>query len=403
MTEIEKKAMELKQSMENTEKRAQAAEEKADALEKKYSEAMEKLKDAEQKQQEQSASIEALDKSAKEQKNTIEELRKMIRQQPKSFRKAMRDALEEKREEIERSLKGMSKFSIEMKIASTDITPQSGAQYTGTAMDPVVHAVPVLANTFILAFGSRDLTSGRIAWVEASTSKNVGYVKELAENSNKTTITFNEKYRKPAKIATYMEISSEMENWFEALYNFCVDEGQRLILKDADSKIWSGVGDESTKQDEVFGLKTNSTAFSKVGTYEKPTAADVILDAIAQIKKNGFAANVAIVSYGTEASLKGLKDADGNYIYDKVSQTIGQVRVMASDNLTDTEMLIADNSCAEVYFGTVYELEFTRQAATDSWRVDYRRYVQTKIPTPKKKGLVYVSDIETAITAITKA
>lgn len=402
MTEIEKKAMELKQSMESTEARARAAEEKAQALEQKCVETEAKLGEAEKKIDEQASAIDALDKSAKEQKATIDELRAMIRQQPKTFRKAMRDALEEKREEIERNIKGMSKFAIELKISSTDLTPQSGSQYTGTAMDPTIHAVPVLGNAFILAFGSRDLTSGRIAWVEATTSKNVGYVKELAENTNKTTVTFSEKYRKPAKIATYMEISSEMENWFEVLYNFCVDEGQRLILKDADSKIWSGAGDELTKQDEVFGLKSNSTAFAKVGTYASPTEADVILDAIAQIQKAGYAANVAIVSYATLAKLRGLKDTTGNYIYDRVSQTIGQVRVIPSDQLSDTEMLVADNTCAEIYFGTLYEMEFTRQASTDSWRVDYRRYVQVKIPTPKKKGLVYVDDIATAITSITE-
>ena len=407
MTEIEKKAMEMKQSMEEARNEAAAAKKKAEDAEKKAQETAQRLEEsaqalskAEEKMREQETAIDNLDKSVKEQKSVIENLRRMLKENPKSFREAMRYALEEKKEEIQQKMQGIGSFTVELKIATTDITAQTGAQYTGTAMDPNIHAVPMLSNAFILAFGSRPLTGARLGWVESSTSKNVGYVKELAANSNKTTITFSEKYRKSAKIATYMEISSEFENWFENLYNFCIDEGQRLILKDADEKIWNGAGNDSSKQDEVYGIKTAATAFAKVGTYQSPTVADVLADAVAQIRKSGFAANVAIVSYGVEAQLKGLKDTTGNYIYDKVSQHLGQLRIIPSEHLTDTELLVADNSCAEVYFGSIYELEFTRQASTDSWRVDYRRHVQVKTTSPKKKGLVYVADISTAITSI---
>lgn len=410
MTEIEKKAMEMKQSMEEAKKEAADARQKAENAEKKAQEAAQKLEEsaqtlskAEEKIQEQNTAIDNLDKSVKEQKTIIENLRKMIKENPKSFREAMRIALEEKREDIQQKMQGVGRFAVELKIATTDISAQTGAQYTGTVMDPVIQAIPMLSNAFILAFGTRPLTGARLGWVESNTSKNVGYVKELAANSNKTTITFSEKYRKPAKIATYMEISSEFENWFENLYNFCIDEGQRLILRDADEKIWSGAGNDSSKQDEVYGIKSAATAFAKLGTYQSPTVADVLADAVAQIRKSGFAANVAIVSYGVEAQLKGLKDKNGNYIYDKVSQHLGQLRIIPSEHLTDTELLVADNSCAEVYFGSIYELEFTRQASTDSWRVDYRRHVQVKTTSPKKKGLVYVADISTAITSITAA
>lgn len=380
-----------------------AAKENAKAAEKRVEELGTELKAAQDTIKSQETQIDNLDKSIKAQNETIEKLRKMVKENPKGFNAMMRDALEEKREEIEKQLKGTGRFTVELKIATTDITAQTGALIIGTVMDPTIHSVPVLSNAFLLAFGTKPLTGPRLGWVESTTSKNVGYVKELAANDNKTTVTFAEKYRKTAKVATYMEISSEFENWFENLYNYCIDEGQRVLLKDIDSKVWKGEGNDSTKQDEIYGIKSQSTAFAKLATYENATVADVILDSIAQINKAGYSANVALVSYGTEAQLQGLKDKDGNYIYDKVNSKLRQVTVIKTDVLTDSEILVADGSCAEIYMGNIYELEFSRQASTDSWRVDYRRHAQVKVTTPKKKGLIYVADIDAAITSITAA
>lgn len=398
-----KKVEEIKTEMTAAKDKAAAAEKRADELGTELKAAQETIARSAETIKSQETQIDNLDKSIKAQNDTIEKLRKMVKENPKGFNEMMRETLEEKREEIEKQLKGTKSFTVELKIATTDITAQTGAQYTGTVMDPTIHSVPVLGNAFLLAFGTRPLTGPRLGWVESTTSKNVGYVKELAANTNKTTVTFAEKYRKTAKVATYMEISSEFENWFETLYNYCIDEGQRVLLKDIDGKVWNGEGNDSTKQDEIYGIKSQSTAFAKVATYEGATVADVILDSIAQIHKAGYRANVALVSYGTMAQLQGLKDKDGNYVYDRVSNKLRQVTVIETDVLSDSEILVADSSCVEVYMGNIYELEFSRQASTDSWRVDYRRHVQVKVTTPRKKGIIYVADKDTAITSITPA
>ena len=112
---------------------------------------------------------------------------------------------------------------------------------------------------------------------------------------------------------------------------------------------------------------------------------------------------MAIVSYGTLAKLRGVKNAQGNYLYNELTGMFGQVTVYPSDQLTDTELLVADSYCAEIIFAPLYELEFSRQASTDSWRVDLRRHVQVKLPTAKKNGVVYVANVSTAITSISEA
>lgn len=385
---MEKEIMEMKQSAEAAQKALEATQAE--------------LKSAKEVAEKQATEINNLDESVKAQQKTIDELRKMISEAPKTYRKAMRDALETKKAEIAEFIKdGKGSFTVEFKLGTTSLTP-AGNNFVsyGVQQDQTIHAVPVLGNAFLLAFGTKAMDGARIAWVEASTTKNVGYVEELAENANKSEVAFIEKQRRAAKIATYMEISSEVENWFEALYDFCVNEGERLIMSDLDGKVWNGDGSDASNPTHIYGVKSAATAFAKLGTYANAHEGDVIMDAVAQIRKAGFAANVAIVSYATEATLKGLKDASGNYIYDKAKAAIGQVTIVPSDKLGDGEMLIADTSCVEIFLANFYELEFSRKASHDALRVDFRRRGQVKVAGPKAKGLVYVANKATAIEAI---
>lgn len=395
---MEQEIKNLQAELKSAQAEAKAAKAAADAMKAD-------LESAQKTAEKQAGEINNLDESIKAQQETIEGLRKMINEAPKTYRKAMRDALESKKAEIAEFIKdGKGSFTVEFKLATTSLTP-AGTNYVsyGVQQDQTIHAVPVLGNAFLLAFGTKAMDGARLAWVEASTTKNVGYVEELAENTNKSEVAFIEKQRRAAKIATYMEISSEVENWFETLYDFCVNEGERLILSDLDEKVWTGDGSDGTNPTHIYGIKQAATAFAKLGTYANAHEGDVIIDAVAQIRKAGYAANVAVVSYATEATLKGLKDASGNYIYDKVKGMIGQVTIIPSDKLNDDEILVADNTCAEIFLANFYELEFSRKASHDAWRVDFRRRGQVKIATPKAKGIVYVADKATAVEAITKA
>lgn len=395
---MEQEIKNLQAELKSAQAEAKAAKAAADAMKAD-------LESAQKTAEKQAGEINNLDESIKAQQETIEGLRKMINEAPKTYRKAMRDALESKKAEIAEFIKdGKGSFTVEFKLATTSLTP-AGTNYVsyGVQQDQTIHAVPVLGNAFLLAFGTKAMDGARLAWVEASTTKNVGYVEELAENTNKSEVAFIEKQRRAAKIATYMEISSEVENWFETLYDFCVNEGERLILSNLDEKVWTGDGSDGTNPTHIYGIKQAATAFDKLGTYANAHEGDVIIDAVAQIRKAGYAANVAVVSYATEATLKGLKDASGNYIYDKVKGMIGQVTIIPSDKLTDDEILVADNTCAEIFLANFYELEFSRKASHDAWRVDFRRRGQVKIATPKAKGIVYVADKATAVEAITKA
>lgn len=385
------------ENMEDMKKQLETIEQKAAAAEKKAADLAAELEAKNSELKTAQDNINNLDESVKAQEVKIAELCKKFAEQPQTFAKAMRAALEEKKADIEAFFKkGTGVHTIEFKVA----TPE-GTVY-GSTTDPNVHAVPVLGNAFILAFRNTTVTGNKVAWVEASTTKNVGYVAELAA-SGKSDVTFVEKTRSLAKIATYMEISSEVEGWFQMLYDFCVAEGQRIIMKYADEQIWKGAGSDDSKPKEVYGIKGAATAFAALGQYKDAQIGDVILDAIAQVQKAGYRADVAIVSYGTLAKLRGVKNAQGNYLYNEITGMFGQLTVYPSDQFTDDELVVADSYCVEIIFAPLYELEFSRQASTDSWRVDLRRHVQVKLPTAKKAGVIYVADVDAAITSIAKA
>ena len=395
----------MEQEIKNLQAELKSAQAEAKAAKDAVSAMEAELKSAQETADRQSKEIDNLDASIKAQDTTIEGLRKMINEAPMTYRKAMRQALESKKEEIGKFIKdGKGSFTVEFKLATTSLTPAATNHVAyGAQQDATIHAVPLLGNAFLLAFGTKPLDGARLSWVEASTTKNVGYVEELAENNNKSEVAFVEKQRRTAKIATYMEISSEVENWFEALYDFCVNEGERLIMSDLDEKVWLGDGSDATNPTHIYGIKQAATPFAKLGTYANANEGDVIIDAVAQIRKAGYAANVAIVSYATEATLKGIKNTAGDYIYDAAKAKIGQVTIIPSDKIGDGEILVADNTCAEIFLANFYELEFSRKASHDAWRVDFRRRGQVKIATPKAKGIVFVADVTTAIEAITKA
>lgn len=49
-----------------------------------------------------------------------------------------------------------------------------------------------------------------------------------------------------------------------------------------------------------------------------------------------------------------------------------------------------------------YELELERVAGKDGWNCWLRKAFQVKVPAPEKKGVIYVANVTTEITAISE-
>lgn len=390
---------EIKEMQESIEK---AATEKVTAEIKSLQDKLTEAKsDTEAKEKE----IENLDKSVKSLKAEIEKLGK--ERVITDFKSAFRAALEEKKDVIKENFdaqKNNFSIDVEMKnVADIGTGLVNPNNFLSVAVDPTIHAAAPVANAFIVAFGIRPRTANKLGWIEATAQNGADYVAELAANTKKSDVSFAEKTRRFGKIAHTMRISTEFEDWFEQLYNYCVNEGVRMILNKLDQEIWSGLGADSgagTSPDKIYGLKSQATAFSALGTYQDATIADVLFDAAAQIAKEGYNANVAFVTWADYASLRGIKDAAGNYIFDQARSQLGGLRIYPTGRLSAGEAFVADTTCVEIFAGHGYELEFIRNGVYDAYDVFFRRAAQTKVSTPNKKGLIYVASVTTAKGAI---
>jgi HK97 family phage prohead protease len=377
---------EMKRQLEALEQKAASAEQRA-------------VKDAEELKTAQE-NINNLDASVKSQQATIEALQAQLKKEKvQSFGEAVKAALEENKDRIEKLFAEKSagaSVRMEVKMGAGDVT----ASAYGTAVDPQVGSAPHVARAFLAAFAEEVVNADKAAWLDGEFTNAADYVDELvaAQDSDATA---NEVIRQFGKIATRLLLSSELNDWMGEISSWAQGEAVEFINDKIDSEVWNGAGSDSNKK-KIYGLKGQATAFAKVGTYAEANVGDVILDAVAQAKKNGYVANVAIVSFGTEAELKGIKDKNGNYIYNQLTGAFGPVRVLPSAAIGANEILVADSRCARILRRPSVEIEITRDADLDGWKVNVRKAAQTKVKEAHKKGLIYVADKAAAITAITK-
>lgn len=398
---------EIKAMRESIEK---AASEKAAA---EVAEAKKELKAAQEKIEAQEKSIDNLDKSLVDQQKIIDEMKAQLADHSiKTFAQDLRAKLEEKKAELQKMFDEKVKafdITLEFKTVydiSTGTNTINPNNFLGLAVDPTIHSARPAANVFLEAFGIRPRTANKLAWIEASEQNGADYVAELAQNTNKSDVSFTEKTRKFGKLAHTMRISTEFTDWFEQLYNYCLNEGQRMILAKLDSEVYNGLGNDTANAgtgaspDKIYGIKHYATAFSALGSYPQANIADVIYDAMMQIAKKGFNANAVFVTWAEYAILLNLKDKNGNALFDRANQMVMGLRVYPTAVLSTDEILVADTGCAEIYAGNSFELEFIRNGVYDAYDVYFRRAAQTKITTPGAYGLIYVADVDTALAAI---
>ena len=387
---------EMKKQLEALEQKAQSAEDRAKAAEQKAADKEQEIKTAQE-------NINNLDASVKAQQATIEAMQAQLKKEKvQNFADAVKAALEENKDKIEKLFeekRGGSSVRMEIKTTAAGV----GASAYGTQVDPVVGSAAHAARAFLSAFAEEVVNGDKAAWLDGTFTNAADYVDELVAAADSNAAA-NEVIRSFGKIATRLLLSSELNDWMAEIANWAQGEAMEFINDKIDSEVWKGAGADTSAatKKKIYGLKSQATAFDKIGSYTDANVGDVILDAVAQAKKNGYTANVAIVSFGTEAELKGVKDKNGNYIYNQLTGMFGGVRVFPSAVVEEAEMLIADSRCARILRRPSLELEITRDADLDGWKVNVRKAAQTKVKSAHKKGLIYVADKGAAITAITK-
>lgn len=370
---------------------------------------LDEIKAKQAKIDEQEASINKMDQTIKSQQETIDTLKAKLEAKAKAtLMGALKAAVEERKADIEALLKanaGSLKVQFdfdETKTADITVTDDITRISWGTTLDTNIAAARAPQNAFLDSFAKETVNGLFFNWLEGTYTDATAYVDELAVMADSEAKAV-EKTRKFGKFGAHLLLSSEVTDFFTALYDWARNMGQRKLAEFADAEIFSGAGADTnaTTQKKIYGLKNQATAFSALGKYASPTMADVLLDATAQAKKEGYNANIAFVSFADEASFRGLKDTHGHYLYNEATGMLGALRLVPSRQLESGQILVADSSVVKIKQRPTYELEIVRNAKQDGWDVYLRNAIQTLVKTPDKKGLIWIASLATAIEAIT--
>ena len=358
----------------------------------------------------QEKSIENLDKTIKDQQETIKALQDKFKERAKAtLFGALKAAVEERKDDIEALIKANSgslkvEFNFDETKADVTVADDITRIAWGTALDTNIAGPRAPQNAFLDTFVKETVNGLFFNWLEGTYTDATAYVDELAVMAD-SEAKAEEMTRQIAKYGAHLLLSSEVTDFFTALYDWARNMGQRKLDEFADAEIANGAGADTSAatKKKVYSLKSQATAFSALGAYASPTIADVLLDATAQAKKEGFNANIAWVSFADEASFRGIKDTTGHYLYNEATGMLGALRIVPSRQLTAGQVLVADLSVIKVKQRPTYELEIVRNAKQDGWDVYLRKSIQTQVKGPDKKGLIWIADLSAAITAITKA
>ena len=338
---------------------------------------------------------------------------------------SLKDAIKEVMEKAEvksifESNKTVGMQTYELKAATSDVTGTIAA----TDMKKDINFSRLRALSFLptLPQGMVGTDKNRIGWIEGTYTSNVGYVGEATAQTTADAMTAVEKTRAMAKASARIKVTKEMT----ADYSYIASKLQNKMLTKGllflDKEIWSGDGNDSTAANHIYGLKGHATAFTAAKSglallVDKPTVVDVIeaarlqcavIDAANLTDAGGYTPNVLFINPVTMSKIRLAKATDGNYLVNRLADgtlTLNGLTIIESNAVAVKELMVMDSSVAEVYFKQNPEIQIGQEATDltqDQYTIVMFLRAQLVIEGPDKLGLVLVSDIAAAITALTK-
>jgi HK97 family phage prohead protease len=373
-----------------------------------------KVKDLEEKTEGYKADIENLDASIKQMSAQIEKLSK--RNEGKSFEKVLAETFNS--DEFKNGLKDVvegkrASFSQEIKLDTSAVTGTANLTMPNTQVEADAQKKLVLLGSVPTYTVPQDKSV--IMWPEGSFTDNTGYVAEGNAPAQASSATLEEKTRKIAKIGAKLPFTRETSTDMSYFLNWAKNEAILAIRNKVDTEMISGEGaDGGDHTKKVYGLITSgSTAFNAAtaGVNGAIAGAQIfdLLNAIdSQISigtNDAYQANLILMNPSDFAKYRSLKDNNGALLFQSnggVYSYMGKT-VKQTAKLSAGQMIVMDTAALQMYEKLGFEVEIERVASTDSYVMYLRWRGQFVVPANKKKAVIYVANIGTAIAAITGA
>ena len=121
---------------------------------------------------------------------------------------------------------------------------------------------------------------------------------------------------------------------------------------------------------------------------------------------DAFVADTIYMHPSDFALYKNMKDKNGRLLFEYeqggIYTFLGK-RVRQTAKMTAGALIVADSAVFDLYEKLGFEIEIERVASTDSYVMYLRWRGQLVVPANKKKAVIYVASITSALAALTKA
>ena len=328
----------------------------------------------------------------------------------KTIADAILDTFKEKGIATYADLRKLKDQEIEIKADNQVVT--SG--YTGTVsrtqeVSPVTF--PRLRPTAFL--GQPGIRTGVVEngksilmWTVGAYTSNAGYVGEFDTITDGNAATGQEKTRKMAKLGARQIITQEtMEDLPQFAQRVQAKLMETIQLK-FDELILSGEGNDTTKSTEVYGLKTSQmTAFdsTKVFAVENPNVADLVDSCATQAELVQYKTNTVWMNPKLANKLRRSKDNTGQYIINQLltgELVMGGHRVITNTGIGANEMIVGDAAAIQIWFKRNFSMKLEDKPSLDAMAMYIYLRAQVLVEDEDIKGLIYVSDVDTALSLI---
>lgn len=306
---------------------------------------------------------------------------------------------------------GKNKFEVKVdtSVITGDVNRTRQNLSVSFAPENQMAFLPNMVNGFI------DQDKNRVLWVDGAYTSNVGYVSEGTGQATADTGTATEKTREMAKISAKLPLTAEMledANYIASAFRAKMSEKAALFV---DGEAYDGDGSDGGETKHIYGIKGHATAFNATTAGVATSVVDAnigdLVDAmILQAEKSNFrGSNILWMNPSDFFKFKTTKDADGNYIFVKDvngQYTISGLRVIRSNRVTAGDMLLGDTSKLQYWTKRSAEIKFSQMNGTDfvddAWTAVMFVRSQVVVETADKLSLIFVDDIDAAITSINK-
>ena len=319
------------------------------------------------------------------------------------FKNAVKDVVEGKR----------ASARMEVKLDTSAMT----GSILRTMGDTEINADAQNRLVFLGSINRKDVPQdkSKVLWIEGSFTDNTNYVGEGSAVGSADGAAASEYTRGLAKIAAKLPFTREVSTDLSYFLNWARAEAIKAIQNKVDSEILAGNGADtnSSTQKLIYGIiGQGSTAFSAstaglAGAFANPDLINLIDAVDAQVYKStndAFFADTIYMNPSDFAKYKNLKGSgDGQLLFEQnggIYTFLGK-QVVRTNKLSAGSMLVADKGVFDLYEKLGFEIEIERVASTDSYVMYLRWRGQLVVPSNKKKAVIYVSNITSALAALT--